>query len=863
LASISFAAEQLTTLKPQYIQMKVEPPQVGIANTPISVKVWYHNVVNGAPGTVTVMFKNIDTGQVLTKTVPVELTPGGHEVVVSWDQTESLPSGLYLASAILKDADGNEVASFTPDPKSIQSLIVQGKATRLVDQKTIDDMLAQFGAWKSQLQAGEAKAKAAGADTAEQHILEVVLDEAIQRAADQKRFQWYNVLWDNNDFFKAMVPKVLSELDEMAKNPKAFPIVNMPPVPADRYTIKGQYFYAGDQPVFLDGPAMFNFTLGALPRVRELGFNTIEVSTGPDSIFPTSEQQTNDARAIDYNATMKTGKITDVLSECNKLGLKVDLGLTPHFIPKWFFEKYPEAKNHSPNFMMPFDIEDPHVRELIEKWYAIVMPQIAGNPALNSIWILNEPGYLNPSARDVALFQTWLQNKYKTIDALNKTWGTQLSSFTDVKPATATGGHAGYTPIGVTTLPGEADWWMFTSERMTLFIEWMRDLVHKYDPTIPVTVKLFNATLNPQFKPPMRVNEEPAEDAMQITGYDGGSYPFAKSYADFLRSISPDKPMANLEYKFASPPARTKLDFWKEVMKGSALIDWWCWHTKPAFSRAPSYAEALYYAAIDKMDIQRLLPQVMAFNKMPRGPLAILYPDPVAQRMGTYFGVHDLAQTALTGMGYACDYVTEKRVVMGKLDDYKVLIMPAADYINDATYAKVTQYVRNGGIAVVIGTPPAHDEMYRPRDDSFFENGTGVSALIDVDGLQARKISQGKGKIYLFNNIAVTTKDSDAVQAKNAKLVQDFLEKVMQTELPPQPVVIRNCENRTIAWNQGGVKSYITWVCNDFPDKDLQLKPKYNFTVKSCKDLITGKTVDPQNIMLKADDCMLLQYVAQ
>ncbi len=867
----------MASLKAGDVALKVAPPRHSIIDQPLKVAISYTSKVNGAPGKAVAKFHNVDTGEVLTKTIDVELSAGKHTAEVVWDKTQTLPAGLYVTSVSIQDASGNTIASYDPDPKTVQSLMVVGGATRMIDVAAVTKMLEDFPVWQKELEEAEAKAIAAGADTNRQHLLITVLKEAEIRGKEQLRFKWYEVLEANHEFLGREVPLVKAELEKMTADPSLSPKRALAPRPAERYTIRDGYFFAGDQPVFLSGPCVFNFTLGELPMIRDLGFNVIQVSTGPSAVFPTSDQATGTPRIIDYNERIKTGDVKDVLDQCAKLGIKVDLGLTAHFMPKWFYEKHPDAKNNAPNFMMPYDIESPDARKLIENWYAVVMPEIANHPALNSIWIVNEPGYLNPNERNLVLFRQWLKDKYKTVDAMNKTWGTKLADF----DAITAGKGRDYIPGGVTTSPANADWWWFSSERVTRHFEWMRDLVHKYDPTVFVSAKLFNATFNPGFKPPMRTNEEPVDDLMAYAGYDGGSYPFAKSYADFLRSLSPEKPIANLEYKFASPPQRARLDFWKEAIKGAGLIDWWCWHTKPAFSRAPSYSIALYAAALDKMDIQRLMPQVMAFSKFPRSPMVILYPDPVHGRMKSYWGVHDLTNNALTDLGYASDYATEKRVGMGRLKEYPIIVMPSADYIRDDTYASVTKFITDGGIAIVMGDVPAHDEMERARDASFFNPEGHGPQEIKVDGVTAQVFAQGKGKVYLLSKLPMDAK-GEKLAPEASDVVSDFLKKVAETELPPLAVEIGpaewrvpatnatqaeapaskgGIENRTINWkDEQGKTSYITWLCNESLDYDAVVAPKYNFKVKDCVDLITGEKLDPKRIVMPPTTARLMEF---
>ncbi len=250
----------------------------------------------------------------------------------------------------------------------------------------------------------------------------------------------------------------------------------------------------------------------------------------------------------------------------------------------------------------------------------------------------------------------------------------------------------------------------------------------------------------------------------------------------------------------------------------------------------------------------------MAFNKFPRSPLVILYPDPVQPRVGAYFRVHDLVNNALTQMGYACDYATEKRVAEGRLKDYRIVVMPQADYIRDETYAAVRKFVSDGGTAVVIGDPPAHDEMDHLRDATFFGVAGGDARLQRVNGTAARDCSRGKGRIYLLPNLPMDAARRN-MAPEAAQLVEAFLERVTKAELPPQPVVIRKYENRTIARDQGaeGGRAYLTWICNESLDKEAILTPTYNFKVNGCKDLINCETVDPHRIVIGPVDCRLLQ----
>ncbi len=858
LPSKALAQAWVNATQSNQITLNVSPPRQGVQNESIRIGLEYTVQSDGTAGKAVVTYHNVDTGQDFVKTLDIPLTKGKHKAEAVWDPKETLPSGMYVIKVILSDADGKLLASYATDPAMVQTLIMVGGATRIVDSAAVMEGVKQFPVWRQELEALEAEAKTSGADTTRQHILIVVLKQVELWSKEHLQNKQWEILDINESYLKKAVAQAKSELIKLTIEPNALPRSPQVPHPKDRYTIRDGYFYTGDQPVFLSGPCVFNFTLTYLPVIRELGFNVIQISTGPSSIFPDSEEPTGAPRATDYNAKTKTGHIKEVLDKCAELGLKVDLGLTMHFMPGWVFQKWPDAKNASPNFMMPYDIEHPEVLKLIEKFYEIVMPQIAGHPALNSIWVTNEPGYMNPNDRNLAIFRPWLKDKYKTIESLNKAWGMELKSFEEITKAPTMDFKSG----GLNTQGAYADWWWYTSERVTRHFKWMTELVHKYDSNLPVSAKLFNATFNPQFKPPMRTNEEPVFDMVQYLGYDGGSFPFSKPYKDFIRSLDPSKPMANLEYKFGWQ--RAKMDFWQEAMEGASDINWWCWHPKAAFSPVPSYARALHYAALDMLDIQRLMPEVMEFNKLPRGPMVFLYPDAVHPRLWEYFALNDAANRALTTMGYSCDYASEKRISQGRLDDYRMVIMPASDFIRDETYAKLTAFIEKGGIAVVIGAIPANDEMSRPRNASFFRPKGEVENLTVGDS-KAVKFTVGKGTVYHLPEIPRESDGTGHLNKDAPRIIEAFLELATVGSLPKQQVVIRNIENRTIAYkNTKGEQIYLTYIASDWLDSEQVIEPKYNFKVKGCRDLITGQALDPKRITIPAVDVVLLEFtVAQ
>ena len=830
------------------IELCVEPLEEQYYDRPLPVVFAFYCRSELGKATAEIALQNVETGERFPESVPVELRPGIHTGMATWER-DGLPNGRYVVDAVIRDEKGEVLVANKLTEEQVKQLAKKGGGTRWFSKALLLERAEDFRRWRQELMALEEEARAAGADTTLPHFTVVLLREIVRRSEDHLKLGWFYLIDRNHSFLEKAVAETKEELAHITRDPSKSLRVTRPDL-RRRLTIRDGYFHSGDQPIFLSGPCIFNFVIQDLPVVRDFGFNLISVSTGPNSIFPDSDEPTGELRVIDYNTS--EGALVKVLARCQELGLKVDLGLTSHFMPGWLYEKHPDAKNRFANFMMPYDIEHPAALKLIERFYGIVMPQIANHPAINSIWVANEPGYSNFGERNLALFRTWLHGKYQNIEALNTAWGTTWKSFDEVRNA----------PKFQTEqqVPG-VDWWNYSQARVTRHFSWMKSMVREHDPGVPVCVKTMHDMLNPYFRISARINQEEVSDISEVLGFDCGTYPFAMCYYDWLRSLSPEKPLMNLEFYAFGPAERTKLAMWKAVMHGVAAADWWCWHPKDSFSSALSKAASMYHCARETFNIQRLFREVLAFNRFPRSPFVFLYPDPVLPRSNPYFKPHDAVSYAIRDLGYTIDYVTEKRVAAGRLEDYRILVLPSADYLREETYARVTQFVKDGGVMLLIGTLPSHDPAGRERDLSFLEE-SDKCAVLDLGGSEARVRPAGQGEIYRIEKLPESKGKTASKEA--IEMAAALLERVMDRELPPLPVKIRGCASRTVRWKDGpDGQTWLTFVPNESRSNNLVVRPDYRAAPQTCVDLITGEELDPHHIIVPPWSCRLLSWHVQ
>ncbi|MDR0314031.1 MAG: beta-galactosidase [Treponema sp.] len=162
--------------------------------------------------------------------------------------------------------------------------------------------------------------------------------------------------------------------------------------------------------------------------------------------------------------------------------------------PAWMSQKYPEVlrvnsmgqRNHHGG-RHNHCLTSPVYREKVTAMNTMLAERYGHHPALGVWHISNEYGGECHCPLCQEKFRAWVQNRYKTIDALNDAWWTRFWShtYTDWSQIESP------SPLGETSTHGHnLDWRRFTTEQFVDFVLNEIAPLKKVNPSIPVTTNL-------------------------------------------------------------------------------------------------------------------------------------------------------------------------------------------------------------------------------------------------------------------------------------------------------------------------------------------------------------------------------------
>lgn len=477
-----------------------------------------------------------------------------------------------------------------------------------------------------------------------------------------------------------------------------------------------------DRPFYFYGMGHFYQIFRDLPFWRDLGVTMLQDGRcGPSSM---DEDGTFRPGALDLLADLKRAAMYDI---------KIDYLLSPHYFPEWAWKKpgADELRMGGHGFI-GFNIDHPTARDAVGRWADKMSAAMKGERALLSICLSNEPVYddAGRNPQTLPLYQKYLEELHKDVASLNALYGTNYKSFSELRPPD----HG----LTTDTMKNRTffDWCQFNKKHFAGWHAWMRGILKKNLPDVPVHAKIMVFFTMDRDKLGWGVDPEMFCDATDLAGCDAYAFPDDRFrsfqwhghafWYDLLHSFR-GQPVFNSENHIIPdgtghaniPMTLTRAQYWQDALHHQPVTTTWVWEE----ANDPSLVGSIYYrpgniygACRAFLDMNRFAAEVSAINRAkPRvallySPASIFWGD---KYQSTIYSLY----TQLNFLGEAITFVSEQQLAEKRAAKVQAIIVPQATHVTSRTVAALEAFVADGGKLILIGESNLlHDEYNRRRE---------------------------------------------------------------------------------------------------------------------------------------------------
>jgi len=415
-----------------------------------------------------------------------------------------------------------------------------------------------------------------------------------------------------------------------------------------------------------------------------------------------------------------------VINRMQKAGIKVILGTPTYSVPAWMYKEHSEifitrfgGQTITFGYRQNTDLMNPVYRSYCERVIRKLLEHYKNNPTVIGWQIDNETSSGAAANPDVqAGFVTYLQNKFQTVDELNKVWGLnywgqRLNDWTEIPPQ-----------AGIINPGWKLEWERYQQWMTTDFLAWQARIVNEYKrPDQFITHDLAGP-------PRPEVNEHDIARTMDIMAanpYHGTQDQFdglgSSMAGDYTRSLKRTNYLVTetnaqtigWDSKEQFPPydGQLRLDVYTHLSSGANMVEYWHWHSIHygqetywkgvlAHDLEPDRA----YAEVSRTahELQRIGPEIVDLKRSSK--VAILYSNDshygiefmkFSDKVNYRTLLHQMYET-LYRQNVAVDFIFPEST---NLSDYKVILVPPLYVASVEVLNRLVNYVHGGGHLVM------------------------------------------------------------------------------------------------------------------------------------------------------------------
>ncbi len=486
-----------------------------------------------------------------------------------------------------------------------------------------------------------------------------------------------------------------------------------------------------------------------------------------------------------------------VMDEMNKAGIKVILDIAIRPAPIWLHHKFPSidivdasGDVRYPNHRYMEDIGDPNYQKYALLFTDAISKRYANHPALLAYGIDNESGDGPISYSETARlrFIEWLKKKYSNLENLNKSWATQrwsrrLNQFEEVGFPVAT--HATDVPERI------LDFRRFVSDEVN---QLLLKVLDKVNANAPKALTNTNAWYYSGMK---YFDYSQIAYSGKMTREGCGFYPGTTLTTNWgvmnaLFGIS------RIQFESTNPfwcsefttmtavPNAIRKQAYSTLFYGNQMVCGWTWQSM--HSGEEQYLEGLVdwdgipnrkYDEYKKIATEfKKIEKFFPYQLQAEVGLAFSFPSQIAS---SYFPEqHDSQLQACFNLFYWRNMDARIVEISRSALNYKILIVPGVAVMDEATSAKIRDFVKNGGTAIMTSNSAIVDQTgqvfatTRPgRLSDLFGIRIGSYEETEMMNEVSRKSYKGKKLEFTFKGKAINTESSrfDIVEPKGAEII--------------------------------------------------------------------------------------------
>ena len=426
-----------------------------------------------------------------------------------------------------------------------------------------------------------------------------------------------------------------------------------------------------------------------------------------------------------------------ILDRLARAHIRVIMGTPTYSIPPWMFKEHPEilvthrnGEKATYGIRQNMDVTNADFLRYAERVIRKIAEHYRDNTAIIGYQIDNETTSYDTSGPDVqAGFVRYLQEKFGTVDRLNKIWGLvywgqSLHDWSEVPPRT-----------GILNPGWKLEWDRYQDAIATRYLAWQAALVREYLRPDQFIMQDFGGATRSD------VNEEAIAKSLDIVGinpyhptqdlYDGEGSSYGGDFARSLKGTNYLVTEINAQTigwdsrtQFPPYDGQLRQDVYMMAATGANMVEYWHWHSlhygqetywKGVLSHDLEPGRIYAETARTAHELQRIGPRIADFKAA--HPVALLYsndsrraieymPFLVSQPAGdmpwSHTGGYELEMKrlyrALYRLNAGMDFVFPDTA---DFSQYKVIVVPPLYIASDALLERLVDYVRGGGHLVL------------------------------------------------------------------------------------------------------------------------------------------------------------------